>query len=71
MAKIEDGVGREVGVWVGDPGWGYEGKRVTVYAKGANGRTIMSAELPPGEARRLAASILAMAETAERQADTA
>jgi hypothetical protein len=67
MAKLEDS-GREIGLWVGDPGWGYTGTRITVYAKGANNRTTFSVELKPEDARRLAESIMAMADLAERQA---
>ena len=62
FAKIEDGVGRSAGFWVGDPGWGYRGKTVTMYVKGRNGQTSFSVELTPDEARRLAFSLTAMAD---------
>ena len=68
MAKLEDGVGRAIHFWVGQPGWGYQGKTVTVCAQGRNGQTSVAVDMAPDEARSLAASLLAMADAAEREA---
>lgn len=62
IATLEDGVGREVGFWVGDPGWGYSGRTIGVYANGRNGQTSVSVAITPTEARALAASLSAMAD---------
>ncbi len=60
-ARIEDGVGREVGFWSGDKGYGYTGQTIMVYMSGRNHQTSFSAALTPDEARQLAASLIAMA----------
>jgi hypothetical protein len=67
MARIEDS-GRTMGFWIGPGRYGHSGERIQCYVKGANGRTVMAPELQPADVRRLAASLLAMADRAEAAA---
>jgi len=60
---IDDGNGRSIGLWHGAEGWGHDGRTVTAYAKGANGRLLFSVYLKPDDVRRLAASLVAMADS--------
>lgn len=62
MARLSDGVGREVGIWMGRDGYGHNGRHIQVYGRGRNNQVNFSASLLPDEARSLAASILAMAD---------
>ncbi len=64
-AVLSDGVGREVGFWDGPKSWGHQGTRVQVYGRGRNNQTNFSVELYPADVRRLAASLLAMADAIE------
>lgn len=65
MARLDDGAGRHVGFWSNPPDGYMADDRVHAYVKGRNGQVSFSAAMTPAEARRLAASLLAMADQVE------